>query len=149
MVDWSIILCANNHKTGNGTGTGRRTVTPYASSPDSGPWPLMSFLVWAIDHLKRRQQVASAGNLKKRLQYILIQSLTLFAVRNVNKEKATAKSSSSLPYGKHNIALMAAGPKSPAFLGNLGLSFWYETHLYKITNTKYEYTCWMQIVRKK
>ena len=27
MVDWSIILCANNHKTGNGTGTGRRTVT--------------------------------------------------------------------------------------------------------------------------
>ena len=28
MVDWSIILCANNHKTGNGTGTGRRTVTP-------------------------------------------------------------------------------------------------------------------------
>ena len=29
MVDWSIILCANNHKTGNGTGTGRRTVTTY------------------------------------------------------------------------------------------------------------------------
>ena len=27
MVDLSIILCANNHKTGNGTGTGRRTVT--------------------------------------------------------------------------------------------------------------------------
>ena len=27
MVDWSIILCTNNHKTGNGTGTGRRTVT--------------------------------------------------------------------------------------------------------------------------
>ena len=27
MVDRSIILCANNHKTGNGTGTGRRTVT--------------------------------------------------------------------------------------------------------------------------
>ena len=27
MVDWSIILCANNHKTENGTGTGRRTVT--------------------------------------------------------------------------------------------------------------------------
>ena len=27
MVDWSIILCANNHKTGNDTGTGRRTVT--------------------------------------------------------------------------------------------------------------------------
>ena len=26
MVDWSIILC-NNHKTGNGTGTGRRTLT--------------------------------------------------------------------------------------------------------------------------
>ena len=29
MVDWSIILCANNHITGNGTGTGRRTVTSY------------------------------------------------------------------------------------------------------------------------
>ena len=27
MVDWSIILWANNHKIGNGTGTGRRTVT--------------------------------------------------------------------------------------------------------------------------
>ena len=27
MVDWSIILYANNHKTGNGTGMGRRTVT--------------------------------------------------------------------------------------------------------------------------
>ena len=27
MVDRSIILCDNNHKTGNGTGTGRRTVT--------------------------------------------------------------------------------------------------------------------------
>ena len=27
MVDRPIILCANNHKTGNGTGTGRRTVT--------------------------------------------------------------------------------------------------------------------------
>ena len=29
MVDWSIILCANNHKTGNGTGTGRCTVTSW------------------------------------------------------------------------------------------------------------------------
>ena len=27
MVDCSIILCANNHKTGNGTGAGRRSVT--------------------------------------------------------------------------------------------------------------------------
>ena len=33
MVDWSIILCANNHKTGNGTGTGRRTVTAAWLSP--------------------------------------------------------------------------------------------------------------------
>ena len=31
MVDWSIILCANNHKTGNGTGTGRRIVAILAS----------------------------------------------------------------------------------------------------------------------
>ena len=27
MVDWSIILCTNDHENGNGTGTGRRTVT--------------------------------------------------------------------------------------------------------------------------
>ena len=53
----------------------------------------------------------------------LIQSLTRFSVRNVNKEKATANSSPSLPYGEHKIALMAAGVKSPALLGNLGLSF--------------------------
>ena len=27
MIDWSTALCANNHKTGNGTCAGRRTVT--------------------------------------------------------------------------------------------------------------------------
>ena len=30
LVDWSIILCVNNHKTRNGTGAGRRTVTMAA-----------------------------------------------------------------------------------------------------------------------
>ena len=33
IVDLSIILCANNHKTGNGTGMGRRTVTVYGQKP--------------------------------------------------------------------------------------------------------------------
>ena len=38
MVDWSIILCANNHKTGNGTGTGRRTVTPLQTDSLAAEW---------------------------------------------------------------------------------------------------------------
>ena len=63
MVDWSIILCANNHKTGNGTGTGRRTITRHSHG---ALWQLVSTepskILPSQKSSRRRLNTASVSN---------------------------------------------------------------------------------------